>query len=449
MKRKLWIIPVLAALIALLACGAALAAQSGSCGDNLTWKLSDAGELTVTGIGQMTEYSFDDRPPWYDLRSSVKSIVIGNRVTSISKWAFEDCSAVTGSVIIPASVTEIGYVAFFGCSGLREVTVLNKDAVIGDTDLDVFQNCAPGFILRGFSGSTALAYAQNADISFAHPKCGSGLTWDLIGTAMIISGSGTMTNYSTASIPPWNDLRENITDITVLSGVKSIGNWAFGSFHSLTAVNLPAGMKSIGAHAFSSCDHITGITIPDSVTDIGANAFEYSLRLAGVTVPKSVTSIGGGAFRYCNRLEYAEIFNPGAVFGSDVFLGTPSGFILRGYRGSTAEAYADENGHIFEPLSNMSAPDFILPDDLTHIEAEAFAGAKMTVVYIPDGVKSIGSRAFANCTGLTQIRIPASVTVIAEDAFQGVDPSQLTIFGASGSAAETFAGNAGISFETE
>ncbi len=97
----------------------------------------------------------------------------------------------------------------------------------------------------------------------------------------------------------------------------------------------------------------------------------------------------------------------------------------------------------------MSAPDFILPDDLTHIEAEAFAGAKMTVVYIPDGVKSIGSRAFANCTGLTHIRIPASGTVIAEDAFQGVDPSQLTIFGASGSAAETFAGNAGISFAAE
>jgi hypothetical protein len=97
----------------------------------------------------------------------------------------------------------------------------------------------------------------------------------------------------------------------------------------------------------------------------------------------------------------------------------------------------------------MSAPDFTLPDDLTHIEAEAFSGAKMTVVYIPDGVKSIGSRAFANCTGLTQIRIPASVTVIAEDAFYGVDLSQFTIFGIPGSVANSFADDAGISFAAE
>jgi hypothetical protein len=100
-------------------------------------------------------------------------------------------------------------------------------------------------------------------------------------------------------------------------------------------------------------------------------------------------------------------------------------------------------------LVEMAAPDFVLPAALTRIEDEAFSGAKMTVAYIPDGVTFLGSKAFAYCTNLTQIRIPASITVIPPDTFQNVNKSQLTIFGVPGSAAETFANGAGIRFEVE
>ena len=51
---------------------------------------------------------------------------------------------------------------------------------------------------------------------------------------------------------------------------------------------------------------------------------------------------------------------------------------------------------------------------------------------------SIGSRAFADCPNLTYIYIPAATKAIAADAFAGVN--SLTILGASGSYAETFAG---------
>ncbi|MBR6029886.1 MAG: leucine-rich repeat domain-containing protein [Clostridia bacterium] len=94
--------------------------------------------------------------------------------------------------------------------------------------------------------------------------------------------------------------------------------------------------------------------------------------------------------------------------------------------------------------------DVTLPDTLTAIGQNAFVGCSaLEALYIPDGVTSIGSKAFAYCTGLTQIRIPASVTVIPVDLFQGITKSQLTIFGAPGSAAEAFALSARISFEVE
>ncbi len=61
-----------------------------------------------------------------------------------------------------------------------------------------------------------------------------------------------------------------------------------------------------------------------------------------------------------------------------------------------------------------------LPQDLTHIEAEAFAGDRYAgEVICPPGLVSIGSRAFANCRLLWSIRIPSDVQFIADDAFDG------------------------------
>ena len=60
-----------------------------------------------------------------------------------------------------------------------------------------------------------------------------------------------------------------------------------------------------------------------------------------------------------------------------------------------------------------------LPADLLYIEEEAFIGTAYEAILIPDGCTSIGSRAFADCKNLLYIRIPASVSFIAEDAFAG------------------------------
>jgi hypothetical protein len=137
------------------------------------------------------------------------------------------------------------------------------------------------------------------------------------------------------------------------------------------------------------------------------------------------------------------------VFGSDVFNGCTVN--LRGYSGSTAEAYAGSYSYItFVQL--MGTPDLILPASLKTIGAEAFSGVSATVVYIPDSVTSLGSKAFANCTGLKEIRIPASVTVIPPDVFDGLTSTQLhgiTVLGAPGPAAETYAHSMGMKFTAE
>ena len=70
------------------------------------------------------------------------------------------------------------------------------------------------------------------------------------------------------------------------------------------------------------------------------------------------------------------------------------------------------------PATNEMAT-LSLPGQIRNIEEEAFAGGTFQAVVIPDGCTSIGSRAFADCENLRYVRIPASVTSLADDAFEG------------------------------
>ena len=116
-------------LITLLVSLSAYAEKSGICGDNLEWKLTDEGVLTITGTGEMQDWN-DYSSPWYE-NESVKQVIIGDGVTTIGDWAFSYCRALT-AITIPNSVTTIGDNAFESCSSLTSITIPNSVTTIGD-----------------------------------------------------------------------------------------------------------------------------------------------------------------------------------------------------------------------------------------------------------------------------------------------------------------------------
>ena len=97
---------------------------------------------------------------------------------------------------------------------------------------------------------------------------------------------------------------KTVTEVTAsdLSGVTSIGNYAFYSCLSLSSITLPNSVTSIGSSTFYNCPNLTSITIPNGVTSIQGQTFASCTGLTSVTIPESVTSILGSAFYGCSGL---------------------------------------------------------------------------------------------------------------------------------------------------
>ena len=109
---------------------------SGSCGEALTWSLSTAGDLTVSGTGDMADFAATGAP-WAEYRDQVKLVIVGQGVTSIGSSAFQDCKNLE-TVSLPGSLTALGKAAFLRCG---ELTNVKLPASLKSVGTDSFTGC--------------------------------------------------------------------------------------------------------------------------------------------------------------------------------------------------------------------------------------------------------------------------------------------------------------------
>ncbi len=272
------------------------APTEGACGENAAWKL-EGGTLTISGTGEMSNYGSNDAP-WYDSRSSITRVVVGQGITSLGDWTFSDCDSLT-SVIIPDSVTKIGAHAFFGCDKLNSVTIPNSVTSIGDS---AFENCSSLSSVTIPNSITEIPYGAFAECE--------NLINVTIPDSVASIGSDAFFDCS------------NLISITIPDSVTSIGEEAFSSCVSLKNVVLSNGITVIRRFTFSGCESLTEIYIPDGVTYISMDAFS-STGLKSVTIPSSVTEIEGWAFEYCQDLTSVTIPDSMEYIGRFAFLRCP------------------------------------------------------------------------------------------------------------------------------
>ncbi len=143
----------------------------GTCGENLTWTLTNAGKLTVSGKGDM--FDFENETPWEKLLLKIKKVFIDNGVTSIGDGAFYGCKNLS-EVNIADSVTKIGGYTFYECNALSELLISNNVTEIGDAAFgyvyDKENNSlakASPFTVFVAGGSKAHEYAKKNGINYS------------------------------------------------------------------------------------------------------------------------------------------------------------------------------------------------------------------------------------------------------------------------------------------
>ena len=357
MRKKLFTL-----LLALVASVGIIFAESGTCGDNLTWDLTD-GVLTISGTGAMDDYNNSMNVPWYNYRSSITSIIIKNGVTNIGGSAFSGCSGLT-SITIPNSVTSIGWYAFYGCSSLTSVSLPDGITII--------KNCA-FYGCRGLTSITIPTCATSIGYA-AFEKC-TALTSITIPngvTSIEYEAFRDCTGLTSVTIP--NSVTSigydafcgctGLTSVTISNSITSIETQTFAACTSLTSIEIPNSVTSIGNWAFSGCSNLTSVTIPNSVTNIGSTAFRYCRGLTSVTIPNSVTSIGDAAFEGCSGLTSitCEAVTPPTCDGSDVFNNVNKSIPLYVPAQSVAAYQAAEGWRDFFnilPISSTEEPEVL------------------------------------------------------------------------------------------
>ena len=226
------------------------------------------------------------------------------QVTGIASQAFYGCTSMT-TLEVGENIEQVGYAAFYECSNLTSVVWSAKNC----------SEISDGNSVYAFFSATSLT-----DFRF--------------GTSVETIPSGLC------------GFMDQLTTITIPTGVKAINRYAFYGCSSLATVNLPGTLELIGYGAFLGCTSLTKTNftgnlkhwceifiesegspvmysqnlyindvllthadIPEGTTAVNSFSFANDTCLISATVPNSVTFIGTHSFNGCTNIETIEVGN--------------------------------------------------------------------------------------------------------------------------------------------
>ena len=180
--------------------------------------------------------------------------------------------------------------------------------------------------------------------------------------------------------------------------ITEIADNGFKGAKRIKEIKMPNSILRIGAQAFEECSALNSIALSKSLTEIGDDAFLECSALETITLPQSVTSVGCRAFSGCAALVSAKIASRITNIPEGMFDGCR---VLR---------------------------EIIIPSSVISIGESAFkACSKLETVVIPNSVTSIGAHAFAWCAALTEIDLPNGLTKISDSMFRSSGLTQLKV----------------------
>ena len=228
--------------------------------------------------------------------------------------------------------------------------------------------------------------------------CGANLYWEYDGGTLTIKGEGAMFDYSRYDAP-WDSYRENITAISLSSGITTIGNYAFSDITNLAKISMPSTLLSIGKNAFYHCASLSSITIPANVDTIVPFAFAGCSALTSINVHARNTTYDSR--NSCNAVIH-----------------TATNTLAVGCQNTVIPADVVKIGDAAFERATFSYIE--IPNTVTEIAQYAFYGCEyLTTIDLPDNLTTLGYAAFRHCYALNEVVIPSTVTQVEGSTFSG------------------------------
>ena len=219
------------------------------------------------------------------------TLMLSNKLETIGDGAFLNCSGFTGSLILPNSLTTIGISAFFGCKGFKNLTLSDALSVIPN---NAFQGCT------SLSGNLVIPNSVKEIGKSAFGRC-SGFN----GTLMLSNKLETIGNEAFIYCSGFTG------SLILPNSLTTIGKNAFQGCGGFTDLTLSNALSVIPTQVFNGCKSLSGnLVIPASVKEIGRLAFNSCTALNGdsenqsqITLPESLEKISDSVFLYCNKIK--------------------------------------------------------------------------------------------------------------------------------------------------
>ena len=367
-----------------------------------------------------------------EAQTPIVTLTIGENVTNIPAYAFKNSKRLTCDIIIPNAVTSIGTYAFANCGG--------HNVIIGDG-----VTCISGgafYESDDIHGTLTLGNSVETIGSSAFYGC-SNLTGDLV----IPNSVNSIGQYAFGYC---GGLNGTLT-LPVNESFTTINKAAFMNCNNLSgSLAIPINVTSVADYAFYNCFDFTGIlALHNAISTIGEYAFFGCSNIQELIIGEEMTSIGSKAFWGCQNLStvhfnatncttmntnsWWSVFNSGTNSGG----ATPIASLTIGENVTNIPAYAFYNstnliGDLIIPdavtsigtsaFANCSGHNVIIGSGVTNINNYAFSNSSAIngTLHFGDAVANIGQYAFKGCSGFTgDLVIPNAVTALGQDAFNG------------------------------
>lgn len=409
--------------------------------------------------------------------TSLKSILLPARLTSVPTAAFSGCTSLTTVGFAENSrIKQIGNTAFANTKIAFIELPEGLEKLGGDTSTTSYSS-APFYRVATLTSielpvslttvnpnsfSTGSSTGRN-NLANIYVKEGSA-TFKAIDGVLFSADGKTLVQYPFGRTAP---------SYTIPEGTETVGAYAFGlasgtNYYAgkLTSVTFADTVTTIEGYAFNYDDAITSLTLPSKLTTVSSYAFNEMDQLVTVNLPASVVSIEERAFYSCGKLATLNIPEDSQLvtIGSEAFdgcairsLSLPASLVTLG-----TEAFRDNAelaGLTFAEDGNLTAigdyafygcyrfTTLTIPAYIETIGDYAFYGStsssKLEQVIFEKGSRltTIGARAFQNnkaletigeavvgADGETQYVLPASITEIGDNAFYSCAGLQYLLF---------------------